>query len=231
MCNIEKFLIVLLLFFYLSLPVFGESERYALVIGNFNYTSHPLKNPVYDEEDMTNALKEAGFEVTTLKNSTFQKMENSIKDFGRKLKKAGKNATGIFYYSGHGIQVKGQNYLLPVDKIIEGIDEVKYSAVNAEMVLSKMESAGNKINIIIIDACNFTANSYRIPTEAEWEYAARGGNKSKGYTCAGSNKLYEFGWFLWNSDIKTHPVGEKNPNEPGLYDMSGNIWEWCWDWC
>jgi sulfatase modifying factor 1 len=75
-----------------------------------------------------------------------------------------------------------------------------------------------------------TGKHYRLPSEAEWEYAARGGNKSKGYTFSGSNEIDSVGWCESNSGNKPHPVGQRNANELGLYDMSGNILQWCSDW-
>jgi sulfatase modifying factor 1 len=77
--------------------------------------------------------------------------------------------------------------------------------------------------------CDFSANGYRLPAEAEWEYAARGGQKSKGFTYAGSDSPNEVAWYAANSEGVMHPVGQKQPNELGLYDMSGNLYEWCWD--
>lgn len=75
-----------------------------------------------------------------------------------------------------------------------------------------------------------TGETFSLPTEAEWEYAARGGNKAQGYLYSGSNTIGDVAWYTSNSSSTTHPVKTKQPNELGIYDMSGNVWEWCSDW-
>ena len=137
-----------------------EKKRLALVIGNSAYKFAPLRNPVNDAKDMATTLRNLGFEVIDNLNVNQREMEKSIRTFGKKLRKY---QVGMFYYSGHGIQMNGTNYLIPVNAEIETESDVKYEAVDAGRVLGKMEDAGNNVNIVVLDACrdNPLARSFR----------------------------------------------------------------------
>ena len=139
----------------------NSDKRIALVIGNAAYTkAKPLANPANDATDMAAALKLLGFEVISGTNQNKRQMETLIRDFGSKLASGG---IGLFYYAGHGLQVNGENYLVPIDADIPQEDEVKYAAVPIGLVLDKMTSAKNDLNIVILDACrnNPFARSWR----------------------------------------------------------------------
>ncbi len=146
--------ITLLVFFFALItpgPLFSATEsRLALVIGNGNYPSARLINPVNDATDMAATLKRLGFTVILKKNARHQEMEEAIRDFGNRLKRGG---VGLFFYAGHGLQISGQNYLIPIGARINRETDVKFQAVDAEMVLDEMANAGNNLNIVILDAC------------------------------------------------------------------------------
>jgi len=129
--------------------VYSE-QRVALVIGNGAYQADPLRNPVNDAEDVAAVLAARKFDVIKITNAGKRAMEEAFETFGERLKKGG---TGVFYYSGHGVQVDGVNYLIPVAAEIQTEKDIKYKAVNAGQVLSVMEEAGNRVNIVILDAC------------------------------------------------------------------------------
>ncbi|MFH1139669.1 MAG: caspase family protein [Pseudomonadota bacterium] len=132
-------------------PAWGApGPRAALVIGNSDYGFSPLDNPVNDARDLAKALERVGFTVDLKLNASRAVMLQAIRDFGYKI---GKGGVGLFYYAGHGIQVKGENYLVPVDSTLQNEDEVEEYCLRVSAVLRKMETAGNGLNIIILDAC------------------------------------------------------------------------------
>jgi hypothetical protein len=134
---------------------FAHAEaRIALIVGNGNYSNvGSLDNPIADAELMATTLETKGFTVTLLKDATQTNFNRSIAQFGRDLRTAGKDATGLFYYAGHGVQSFGSNYLLPVDASLTNAADLGLVAVQADAVLRQMFSAKNKTNIVILDAC------------------------------------------------------------------------------
>lgn len=127
-----------------------DGNRVALVIGNSRYHFSPLKNPANDARAMGKTLRRLGFEVEEKTDLGYFDMNKAVESFGKKLRNGG---VGLFYYAGHGMQVNGANYLIPVDAQIEDENEVRFKAVDAGLVLAKMEQAKSDVNIVILDAC------------------------------------------------------------------------------
>jgi hypothetical protein len=138
----------------------ASTRRVALVIGNAAYEIAALKNAVNDARDMAQLLRELGFDVIYRENLNHNDMKRAIRAFGEKLRGG---SVALFYYAGHGVQVRGLNYLVPVNAKVESEEEVEYECVDAGFVLAQMESAGNRTNIVILDACrnNPFARSFR----------------------------------------------------------------------
>jgi len=129
----------------------NQDKRIALVIGNSKYENRPLKNPVNDATDMSNALKQAGFKVIELYNAPDRKgIERAINIFSDQLKD---HDVGLVYYSGHGIEYQGRNYFIPVNANINMEDEIPRQGFDATMVVEKMSRNNVKTSIFIIDAC------------------------------------------------------------------------------
>jgi hypothetical protein len=129
----------------LSAQAAREEPRLALLIGNSAYRESPLRNPVNAQR-----FRELGFSVLAHENATKKTMEAAIIEFGRRLAEGG---VGAFYYAGHGLQVRGRNYLVPVDAEIDDEASTRVAAVDVELLLEQMAEAKNRVNIVILDAC------------------------------------------------------------------------------
>jgi hypothetical protein len=139
------------------MPVGGAraETRIALVIGNAAYSGSlsPLENPVNDAELIADALKSVGFDVISLHDASQKEMKRAIAEFGAAIAAGGKDVTGLFYYAGHGLQVGGTNYLVPVNAEIAREGDVDLESVAAGSILKQMELAGATTSIVILDAC------------------------------------------------------------------------------
>jgi hypothetical protein len=133
-----------------GLRVDSQARRHALVIGNADYRQSPLKNPENDARRIDQCLQSLGFDTHLIVNADKRGIESAIRRFGSQLQSGG---VGLFFYAGHGMQVSGVNYLIPIGNRIEKDTDVPYEAVDLGRVLSEMAHAGNAMNIIILDAC------------------------------------------------------------------------------
>lgn len=146
-------LTLFLVFVILSTPAYSSAEsekRIALVIGNGDYKIAPLRNAVNDAVDMAENLSKCGFTVVKVINASRQEMREAVREFGVQIMRGG---VGLFFYAGHGLQVNGENYLVPIGANVAHENEVEDECLRVSSVLRKMESAQNRLNIIILDAC------------------------------------------------------------------------------
>lgn len=132
-----------------SLQSLSES-RAALVIGNADYQVGKLKNPVNDAKAVASKLEKLGFKVILRENQSREAMHQAISAFSEQLTTGG---VGLFYYAGHGMQIKGRNFLIPVDADIQHEDDIEFRGIDANMVLSRMEKARTRVNLVVLDAC------------------------------------------------------------------------------
>jgi len=128
----------------------GQAGRIALVIGNAAYRDAPLKNPVNDARAVAASLRALNFDVIEVENATRERMARAILDFSGR---ASPGASAVFFYAGHGMQVRGRNYLIPVDASIASEGAAQFASVDVASVLAEMEQAGTAVNIVILDAC------------------------------------------------------------------------------
>jgi hypothetical protein len=125
-------------------------KRVALIVGNGSYKSAPLHNPVNDARAMARALRGSGFEVLEHENLDQKQMRRAVLEFGAKLRGAD---VGLFYFAGHGLQVSGRNFLVPIDAVIETESEIEVESVDVASILARMEAGKTRVNIVILDAC------------------------------------------------------------------------------
>ncbi|MGV8059704.1 MAG: caspase family protein [Smithellaceae bacterium] len=141
----------------------ANERRMALVIGNGSYAASPLRNPVNDATDMASSLKMMGFNVILKTNASKKDMGKAVEDFEKQLK--GRDV-GLFYYAGHGVQVNGVNYLIPIGSKVNEETDMEYEAIDAGRILAAMHNAKSRVNIVILDACrdNPYVRSFRSST-------------------------------------------------------------------
>lgn len=157
--NIWRLRCTVILFAIIFIVLIGYAQaapdplRYALVIGNGSYADQPLANPVNDANLMAETLQTLGFTVFKHTNLSQKGMRRAIRDFGDELAKAGDDAISLIFYAGHGLQVKGQNFLVPVDANIQAERDVSVEAVSADAMLDMLAFSDTSLNIVILDAC------------------------------------------------------------------------------
>src|SRR5947207_308061 len=172
-------------------PAFAV-ERVALLIGNNNYPSTPLRNAANDAHDLGEALKELGFKVIVKENASRKDMIEGIREFGLALEGAN---TALFFYAGHAMQFKDRNWLIPIDAAMGTEDDVTFFSVEIGQIFDRMDRARTKFNFIILDACrdNPLAASFKVSSQGLAQMSSPSGTLIAYATAPGSVAADGFG--------------------------------------
>jgi hypothetical protein len=169
----------------LCLQAMGASERVALLIGNNNYGSTPLRNAANDAKDLGDALKDLGFQVIVRQNASRKDMIDAIREFGAAIEGAN---TAVFFYAGHAMQFKDRNYLIPIDAAMGSEEDVTFFSVELGQIFDRMDRARTRFNFIILDACrdNPFAASFKVTSAGLAQMSAPSGTMIAYATAPGS---------------------------------------------
>lgn len=143
-------LLVLASGFACAYDIVSGENRLALVIGNANYGSAPLRNPVNDAQAVAAALKSLGFEVILRENATQRELLDGLREFSQR---ASKSQVRLLFYAGHGVQIKGRNYLMPVDAEVQTEDDIAQKGADVTELLQRLGTLADGVNLIVLDAC------------------------------------------------------------------------------
>src|SRR5438477_3037450 len=170
----------------------AAAERVALLIGNNNYGSTPLRNAVNDAHDLGEALKELGFQVIVRENASRRDMIDAIREFGQAIDGAN---TALFFYAGHAMQFKDRNYLIPIDAAMGSEDDITFFSVEIGQIFDRMDRARTKFNFIILDACrdNPFAASFKVSSQGLAQMSSPTGTLIAYATAPGSVAADGFG--------------------------------------
>lgn len=218
---LKYLIIIVVLGFGISILQISCAQKSTVTIGGRQSSSNPILAPLPSSENQTFTVNGVSFVMVGVQGGTF--IMGATSEQGSDARDDEKPVH----------QVKLSDFSIGQTEVTQELWKAVMGSNPSEFKGSKRpveQISWEECDLFIIRLNSLTGSNFRLPTEAEWEYVARGGSVSKGYKYCGSNNYDEVAWFNLNSGSKTHTVATKKPNELGVYDMSGNVSERCQDW-